>query len=47
MSTSISLDRLPQVLAVDAEAGGIIVNAGVQHQWNDFVVPRVHVALID
>jgi hypothetical protein len=42
LSASISLNHLPQVLAVDAEARGVIVNAGVQHQPNDFVIVRVH-----
>jgi hypothetical protein len=33
-------------LAVDAETWRIIVNARMQHQWNDLVVPRVHVSSI-
>ena len=43
---SILLNHSPQVLAVDAEAGRIIVNAGVQHQWNDFVFLGVHVSTV-
>jgi hypothetical protein len=39
LRASISLDHLPQGLAVNAEAWGIIVNAGVKHQGNDLVVP--------